>query len=859
MKEEEQPKPPRWADRFLEWFCNPKLLEQIQGDIYELFYWRLEQKGKNKAVRAFAWDVIRLFKWENVKRRSAQTTHFNNTVMFKNYFKIGWRNILRQKMPSFINITGLSCAIGCCIVAFMFIEPRIIKDQFHENGKNIYLVAHKAFLESRLNSYGNFSSVLAEELPENFPQVKRRIRYKSFSNVIRVKGNIFNDNVHYVDPDFLHSFSFPMVNGSKDVLKDPSKVVIDESTAVKFFGDEDPIDKLVKVISGKEEMTFAVGGIIEDAPTNSSMKPSILLNYELLNSRGRVAPVDVATFLELKEGIDEIVLEKSFQSMVSVQNGLELDSQYESIFLVPLETMAKRNLSGAPGGAPPNGPIILLISIASLMLLLAISNYVNIAILMATKRIKEIGIRKTIGSKRSQIISQFLTENLILCALSILLGIALAKGIFLPWFNDMSGLSVKMNLFSNKNLWLFLGLLLLVITFLSGFYPALYISKFKPSVIFRGKEKLGKKWGFTGALITFQLVLSIITIVGGVMFVRTNNMQEGIEWEFEKGDKILVNIPGSELYPSILNTMIALPGVEDVVGTDVALGQAYWKTEFYLGDSKNSASLIQCGSNYPEFMGLELKEGRFFDPQLLSDTQSSVLINEKFAERYEVKIDGLIQIDSVFHKVVGVLNDFHYNKMTNEIEPLMIKAKPDPQLRYLALKVTAGMEVEMERKVREAWVDLVKDKPYYGFLQSAVFDQSSGESRGLKNTMLFTATLATILAAMGIFGLASLSISSRMKDFGIKKILGASLLQITKPVYVKFGIMLGIAVVTGSTLAIFIIGLFLDTIYKSNHDPVSFVPLLFAALILGAVVFVTISSQIGKVKKMNPAEILRMD
>ena len=232
-----------------------------------------------------------------------------------------------------------------------------------------------------------------------------------------------------------------------------------------------------------------------------------------------------------------------FNPLVAVQNGLKSDAQYESIFLVPLESMAKRNLSGAPGGSPPMAPIILLISIAGFMLLLAISNYVNIAILMATRRVKEIGIRKTIGSKRSQIIAQFLTENIILCSLSIFLGIVLARGLFLPWFNEMSGGTVTLNIFSNLNLWLFLGLLLVVVTLLSGFYPAVYISKFKPSVIFRGKEKLGKKWGFSGALITFQLVLSIITIVGGIMFVRTNNMQNGIEWGFEKEDRILVNIP----------------------------------------------------------------------------------------------------------------------------------------------------------------------------------------------------------------------------------------------------------------------------------------------------------------------------
>ncbi|KOF03479.1 hypothetical protein OB69_06240 [Roseivirga seohaensis subsp. aquiponti] len=858
MKDFEQPKPPRWADRFLEWYCNPKLLEQIQGDVHELFFWRLEERGVKSAKRAFIWDIIRLFRWKNIKRKSSQTTQFNNIAMFKNYFKIGWRNILRQKMPSFINITGLSCAIGCCLVAFMFIEPRVIRDQFHENGKNIYLVAHEAFIEGNLGKYGVFDSSLAKELPDKFPQIKRRTRMKGTQNIFRIKDNIFRSYVNYVDPDFLNSFSFPMVYGSKDALKDPSKIVIDRSAAIRFFGDEYPIDKLVKVIYDEEEINFSVGGVIEDAPNNSSIRPGFLISYEVLENRGQTAQANAVTFIELEKGTNVLELERSFQSMVSVQNGLKPDAQYESIFLVPLESMAKSNLNGVPGGSPPMAPIILLISIAGFMLLLAISNYVNIAILMATRRVKEIGIRKTIGSKRTQIIVQFLTENLILCALSVFLGIVLARGLFMPWFNEMSGGTISLNLFSNRNLWLFLGLLLLVVTFLSGFYPAVYISKYKPSVIFSGKEKLGKKWGFSGALITFQLVLSIITIVGGIMFVRTNNMQKRIEWGFDKEDKILVNIPSSEVYPELLNKMMSIPGVEEAVATNAALGEAYGNTEFYLGDKKNRASFLSCSAKYPQFMGLELHEGRFFDPELISDSQSSVMVNYKFAEHYGIRIDDLIQIDSVFHKVVGVLNDFTYQGLSDKIEPIIIKAKPDSELNYLTLKVSAGTEMEMEDKIKQAWVDVVQNKPYIGFLQSRIFDSGSEDSRGLKNTMLFTSTLATILAAMGIFGLASLSIASKMKDIGIKKALGANLIQLTKSVYLKFGIMLSIAVVIGSTLAVFIIGIFLDEVY-AYHDPVNFIPLFFAAAILTIVVFLTVTTQIGKVKKMNPAETLRMD
>ncbi|KYG78808.1 ABC transporter permease [Roseivirga echinicomitans] len=858
MKDLEQPKPPRWADRFLEWYCSPRLLEQIQGDVHELFFWRLEEKGVQSAKRAFAWDIIRLFRWKNIKRKSSQTTQFNNIAMFKNYFKIGWRNILRQKMPSFINITGLSCAIGCCLVAFMFIEPRVIKDQFHENGKNIYLVAHEAFVEGELGKYGTFDSGLAEDLLDHFPQVKRISRYKGAQNVFRIKDNIFRSYVNYVDPDFLMSFSFPMVQGSKNVLEDPSKIVIDQSTAVRFFGDEYPIDKLVKVIFGEEEITFAVGGVMEDVPTNSSLRPSFLLNYEVLEGRGVPTQNNDVTFIELKDGVDATELESSFQSMVALQNGLKPDAQYESIFLVSLETMSNRDLLGAPGGSLPMAPMILLISIATFMLLLAVSNYVNIAILMATKRVKEIGIRKTIGGKRQQIIIQFLTENLILCFISICLGLFLAKAFFLPWFNEISGGTVANDPFSNSNIWLFLSALLVVVTLFSGFYPAFYISKFKPSIIFRGKENLGREWGFSGTLITFQLVLSIITIVAGIMFVKTNSLIENLEWGFEKNDRILVNIPESGTYRSIVNQMTALSGVEEVAGTSDIFGDAYESISFYLDENGNNANIIRSSAIYPEFMGLKLKEGRFFDSELESDVQSSVMVNDYFIRRYELSVDDYIQIDSLPHKIVGVLEDFHYRSLEDRIEPVIIKAMPDSVMKYLTIKVSNGNEAEMEPKIKEAWLGIVQNRPYNGQVQSRIFDRGFEDSRGLRNTLLFTATLATWLAAMGIFGLASLSMSSKMKEFGIKKVLGANLMQLTKSVYIRFIIMLSIAIVIGSALAILVIGALLDQVY-GYHDPVNLVPLVSASVILAVVAFTTITSQIGKVKKMNPAETLRME
>ncbi len=854
--------PPKWADRCLGWYCSPQVREQVQGDAHELYYWRLEDKGKRVADRAFIWDVVRLFRWANIKRTTGQNRKINNIAMFKNYFKIGLRNLWKQKMSSTINVIGLSMAIGCCLVAFKFIEMNLVRDDFHENGDNIYLTTHTAFLDGGLNRYGFMSVGISDLMEEDYPAIKNIVRYSRRSVSVELGDRTFATSACFVDVNYLNTFSFALKYGEKELLKEPRNIAISTPTAIRYFGDEYPIGKTISMEFSGEKRDFIVAGVLEDIPGNSSMRPNILVNFDLVRKGKELESMRAHVFVQTVEGTDINALSSSFASLAEVQRGYLLDRKYDEIGLQPLETMAKNAdvVIDGLGRQLSLAPMVVIASIGLFMLILSIFNYVNIAILMATKRMKEIGVRKVIGGRRGQLIVQFLTENLILCLIAMAIGCLLASGFFLPEFNKLSGNDFTLNLLDHRNLWLFLGAMLFFITVVSGAYPAFYISSFKPAIIFRGNQKLGKKRRFTGVLLSFQFVLAIVTIVAGIMFVRTNKANESRAWGYDKHDKVVLNIPNKKYYPQLRNELMQQSGIVEIAGSRGIVGEWRDPEKVILNDETITVRMIEGALNYVSLLDLKLSEGRYFQEDFKSDQTSAVIVNQTFIDRFglENPLEETLTIKDKVVQVIGVLEDFHFHNFDEEISPAVVRVIPDSLMTHMTIQVQAGTGLAMQGEIGKTWDAIIADHEYESMLQSEVFDFHFEDARGISNVMVFTASLAVILSAMGLFGLVSLSISSHIKDFGIKKILGATGLQIGKEVYKKFALILAIAIVLGSAAAVVVINQLLDTAY-GYHESIGILTLMLAAAILLGIAWLTINSQVTKVQRMNPAETLRVE
>lgn len=861
--------PPKWADRFLEFYCNPELLEQIQGDIHELFNYRLEEQSVASARRAFVLDVLRFFRWRNIKKNTPSYYHHNSIAMFKNYIKIGWRNLIKQKGTTSINVLGLACAIACCLVAYLVIESVWLTGMYHKNKDDIYLFTHTAEENNEIITYGVVSSPIAELAEQELSSVKQWTRVNLNNYVIIHKNESFTERTLFVDPAFMDMFTYKMESGYGGALNEPQSVILTHSAAKKFFGDTHPIGQELGIVIGGEKKQFIVGGVMENLPSTAMLNFQIIVNNQALYAATKKAPTQDQwknnyswVFIQLEKDSSPLALQAGLENILNMQNQILPEDAYLDLQLEPYNSLVKHanTIESGPANHGSMGPQILLAIIALFMLTLAVFNYINISILMASKRLKEIGIRKVIGGRKRQLVFQFLCENLIICLIALLVGMIIAATLFLPWFNNMASENLQLDLFNNGYLWLFLGSLLVFVTLISGIYPAFYISSFKPVAIFTGKLRISNKNKFTGALLTFQFALSIITIVAGIAFLQTNKANETRDWGYNKESKLVVNVPSQADYLALRDDFKKEEDILNFEGSQDMIGHGLDKKSVSYQGKNYKVDVLRGSPNYPKLMDLRLKEGRFLNAELLTDSKTNILVNQTFMDQLGIQFPSkeLISIDSSKYQIVGVVEDFHSHFFTFSIDPMVILGMPDSNYNYLTLKLTAGKEQKMAERVRSIWHKNVETGHYEGVLQASVFDPYYDDLNGVSNMLIFTSILAIMLSAMGLFGLVALNIQARMKDMSIRKIMGASLFQLSQKILTRYLILWAIASIAGSIMAKMMVSLMLNSLF-AFHSGVSAIPICLAFTILFVVITLTISIQLNKVKHNNPVDVLKME
>jgi len=857
--------PPQWADRFLMFFCNPKLLEQLQGDVYELFYWRLDEKGYKKAKWSFVWDVIRLFRWSNIRRTKKSGQKLNQIAMFKNYFKIGLRNLWKQRMPSAINIIGLSIAIGCSIVVFKFVEHNYVKDNFHENKEDVFLVTHWEELESNKGRNGATDNQLTREILNSVPGIKASTRYNTRQLEVRVDKRIINEFVFFTDPDYLDIFTFQLLDGNPRSLNSADQVVLDESTAKRFFGDQTAIDKKIEVKIGEQWKMFTVGAVYKDRPHNGSLQLSVLVNYEHFVQSVAAGRESWNTnfFIHRQEGVEIAGLIEAMDKLLPLYNKDNEDQAYTRFELEPLTTMANNayEMQNSVGQGPNMAPILTISAIGIFMLLLSILNYVNISLAMVMKRLKEIGVRKVIGSNRKQLILQFIVENFLLCLFSIFLGMLLAQGLFLPGFNSIAGFSFELDLLHHRNFQSFLLGLLLFVTLASGLYPAMVASSYKAISILRKSNQRSGNRLLSHIFLTFQMVLAMVTIVAAVMFVYTNRVNESMDWGYDQYNKLVIGIPGEEYRDSYRDVLEANPNIKQYAGTASLIGQSLYGVQFQNEEVKTYAELFSVGANYPEVIGLKVLQGRLFDHNLDSDLDRKLIVNESFLDQLQLDFDPdgtIIRQDTVEYTIIGVVEDYFYFEPGQKIRGAAMRAVPVSQYTAYMAEMVDGDIFEQRDELQETLQELVEEKTVYVGIQEMMFDSFYDDMRGIRNIMLFTASVSILLAAMGLYGLVNINVTSQIKDFGIRKVLGASGFNLASTVLKRFRFVLLIAILIGCPVSVFLISKLINDIY-AYAPGIGAGPLSLAVGILLTVAFLTLNIQIRRVRKMNPVETLRTE
>jgi ABC-type antimicrobial peptide transport system permease subunit len=482
---------------------------------------------------------------------------------------------------------------------------------------------------------------------------------------------------------------------------------------------------------------------------------------------------------------------------------------------------------------------------------------------MAQKRLSEIAIRKEVGGQRRQLISQFLTENFVLCFVATILGGLLGTYALLPGINALfPGTPYTINLLQSPAILLFLVILFIALSLVSGAYPAFYISSFKPVVILKGKQNLSRKNWLSRLFLGSQFFLTFIAIVSGFLFTGINEFQEKQDWGYQTDNLLVVPVQNQEQFSAMQKLASQSPRMLASAGSRSLVGLSSGEVAVKLPEKKYTVRDFNVSPEYLNTLGFSISEGRTFDTGLSSDQENAVIVNQEFVRQIlgtESALNSIVEIGGESYNIVGVVRDFHFDDFFNVISPAIFRVSPEETYNYITLKMVGGGLKETEEIVKHEWAQSFPDTPYAGFFQEEVFDNFFSSTGSLKQVMNFVAMVAIILSVMGLFGLVSLTILKKMKEYSIRKILGARGGHMVYLISRSFVILMLISLVLAIPLSYSGFSTLFQQIFPGSLDTVGVAPFLLSTGIMLLVIFVTISTHIIQVLRTNPAKSLRIE
>ena len=810
--------------------------------------------------------------------------------MFWSYVKIAIRNVVRQKLYSTINILGLAVGVAACITIILYVQDELSYDRYHEKADRIYRVALSANIGGNDFNAALSAAPVAATLLEEFPEVESvtRIGYIGGYPVIRYGDRVFSEELHTAaDSTIFDVFDIPFIIGDpKTALTEPNSLVITESTAKRYFGDENPMGKMLTSDKVNERM---VTGVIEDFPHNSHFHYDFLLSF-VTNPLSRSTVwlnINLYSYIVLKEGASAEELEAKFPDMMRKYVGPQIEqalgvswdqmgedgSSYE-FFLQPLTDIHLYSHLDREIEVNGNITYIYIFSIiAAFILIIACINFMNLATARSANRAREVGVRKTLGSNRGQLIRQFLVESVILTFVAVILAMILVQ-LVLPWFNNVVGLQLS---FKYSNLpWIILGTV--VVGILAGSYPAFFLSAFNPAIVLRGAQKVkGKGSRLRSVLVVFQFTISIILFTG-TLIVRNQlaYMQEkepGYNPEnllvVEKTDDIGQQI---EAFKQELGEN---PGILEVTNSDCIpgkppSGESVFGMSTPTGDQMQILAMYSTDFNFQETYGIKMAEGRFFSEEYSTDS-NSVVLNQAAVEAYGIDDPVGKELITYFGgpdnpsprpTIIGVMEDFHFESLHSEIRPMVIIPFGFGGFgrnfgRYTTLRIRPDNIPALLSSVEETWMGFALDQAFeYVFFEDDFNTLYQNESRTQTIASMF-AVLAIFVACLGLLGLASFSAEQRTKEIGIRKVLGATVTGIFTLLSSDVVKLVAISALLSLPISWYALHNWLENFaYRVSFSLLTF---FITALVALVIALLTVTWQVLKAAMADPVTALRYE
>ncbi len=721
--------------------------------------------------------------------------------MFRNYAKTAIRHLLRHKLHSVINVVGLAVAMGSLILIGLLVAHEFSYDGFHEKLDSIYLTIDMTRLSDGSVRGGTTAQFgLGPALMESFPQIKSYTRLSWAGDaVVGFDNTYFAEDLRCVDSTFFEIFSFQLIAGNPhDVLDNPYSIVMTETTAEKYFGGDDPIGRVLDVTISDIKKPFTVTGISRDVPANSSLRFNMLIPIggypEYASKEANWDSKSCLTYLEIPSVSDARMIEAESLQFVYAKRCPDCEFTYASEYSSWIALMNLRdcylNLDDRFSffGSGSIERLYILSGIAFLILAIAAINFTTLSIGKAAGRIGEIGTRKAIGATRRQLAVQFMAEAVILSMIALLLGIALAE-ILLPVLSNLAGSDIESDILGNPLTIISVVAAGFAVGIVSGIYPALVLSGFRPSRALKGESSLANRGTVTRVLVLLQFSLSIFLIICAAVISRQmtfiDNRDLGIEEEYlvsiptytgwgPEGDRVL------SIYKSALKSN---PHVVSVTGVNYSFARGYDQIGWPSGGVNRSARSYRVDPDFIRTVGATIKEGRDFSPEMISDAIQAVLVNEALVAEFELQspvgspLDGwgtLVMNEDNDPTIIGVVQNFHSSSLHRKIEPAVIYLNPQKPIFSILVRVKPGEIREAVSSIEAQWRSLFPEKPFdYSFVDEDIARQYRRDLLWQK-VVTYAAVVAVVTACLGLFGLASLSTVKRTKEIGVRKVLGAS-------------------------------------------------------------------------------------
>ena len=791
--------------------------------------------------------------------------------MFKNYLLVTYRNLLKNKVFTLVNILGLGVALSVCIVAFFNHMFNYEFDRNNENFNEIYRITSFRDMQGREQEYGVVPASLGLEIKKDIPGIEKAARLMRTGSPVKIGDNVFPAQVSYIDPEFLDIFTIPILNGEKNSITGQGNVLISAEMTKTLFGDEYPVGKMISVVNDENrEFTFTVGGVFADLPENSSFRIDILSHFDNFLQMWNVNDADwkfmtTVLFVQIPDKSVLASVSRGLSNYLPVQNRAREDFRINRFNLVPMEEVGESTRKIWSSGLFPSLHPAALIApavMAIFILLLACFNFANTSISTFNRRLKEIGLRKTFGGKRSQLVIQFMFETFIICFFALLVGIAFSSVLVPAYSNLWAYMSIELTFSRYSFFWVFLVLLLLVTGFVAGVYPAIAVSSFSPVTIMKGSNLFRGSGKLSSILLALQFTISVMALVMGIAFARNAEYQRTLDLGYDRDKLIVVPING-ELFTSFRNEIISNPKIISAEGTMHYLGWGNYRRPVKDAEKRLEVDVMDIGPGYAETMGLRLIEGRLFDKnRVLADRENnSIIVNQKLVKDFgwnEGVGKTITLYDTTTLRIIGVVEDFYMSGVWEAIEPAMLRLSVSDQYNVLAVRANPEDLPEVLEFLSQNWKTLGTNQIFGGRLHEDIMQEEKDINGSILKVNLFLAVVAALLSLIGMFNMVSLDIIHRTKEVGIRKIQGAPVTGIMYLISRKFLVILIIASALGCAGGYFLSVTLMDSIWD-YFVRVGAGILLSAALIMIFTTILTLSVRITRAAMQNPVESLRYE